>query len=149
MRLTVDGVVTEQPVTIKLDPRSIISESDLQLQTDNSMTCYTSYQKLQAIREAIDKKLSDTKAKWAKGIKEQVLTFRGQGAPDNPDVMYGSISETTLEKETIVGLQDKFLHLMAVFQGADVRPTTQASQAVEKLTLRRQELVERWKVLSK
>jgi photosystem II stability/assembly factor-like uncharacterized protein len=149
VRLTVDGVVTEQPITIKLDPRSTISDSDLKLQTDYSMACYKSYQELQTIREAIDKKLSDVKAKWAKGIKDQVIAFRGSGAPDNPDVMYGSISETTLEKETIVGLQDKFLHMMTVFQNADVRPTAQAMRAVDKLKARSVEMIGKWKVLNR
>jgi hypothetical protein len=149
VRLTVDGVVTEHLVTVKLDPRATISESDLQLQTEYSLACYRSYQELQAIREAIDKKLSDPKAKWAKGKKDQVLALRGSGAPDNPDVMYGSISEALVEQETIVGLQDKCLHMMTIFQNADVKPTTQAMQSVDKLKIRKDEMVNRWKALTK
>jgi hypothetical protein len=149
VRLTADGVVSEHPITINLDPRVTISDGDLQVQTDYSMACYKSYQELQATREAIDKKLNDAKAKWAKGKKEQVLALRGSGAPDNPDVMYGSISEVTLQQETVVGLQDKFLHLMAVFQSADVKPTTSAMAAVDKLKVRKDEMINRWKALSK
>ena len=147
VRLTVDGVVSEHPITINLDPRVTTSEGDLQLQTDYSLACYKSYQELQTIREAIDKKLNDTKTKWAKGKKEQVLALLGSGTPDNPDVMYGSISEVPLQLETIVGLQDKFLHLMAVFQSVDVKPTASAMQAVDKLKDRKVEMVNRWKVL--
>ncbi len=149
VRLTVDGVVTEHPIIVKLDPRATISESDLQLQTDYSLLCYMSYQELQTIRETINTNLNDVKAKWKKGKKEQWIAFRGEGAPDNPDVMYGSISEVTLQQETLVGLQDKLLHMMAVFQSADAQPTTQAMQAVKKLKVRKDELVNQWRILSK
>jgi hypothetical protein len=149
VRLTVDGVVSEQPITVTLDPRATISESDLQVQTDYSLTCHKAYQELEAIRETIDKKLNDAKAKWAKGKKDQVIALRGSGSPDNPDVMYGSISEVPLDQETIVGLQDKLLHMMAVLQSADVKPTTQALQAVNKLKARKDEMINRWKTLSK
>lgn len=149
VRLTVDGVATEHPITVTLDPRSTITDTDLKLQTDYSLGCYWSYEELQAIREAIDNKLNDTKAKWAKGKKEQVIALRGSGSPDNPDIMYGSISEVTLQQETIVGLQDKLLHLMAVFQSADARPTTSAMQAADKLKVRQEEMVNRWKALGK
>lgn len=149
VRLTVDGVVTEHPIIIKLDPRATLSESDLQAQTDYSLACYKSYQELQAIREAMDKKLSDAKAKWAKGKKEQVIALRGSGAPENPDVMYGSIAEVAVAQETMVGLQDKFLHLMAVLQSADAKPTTQLVQAVDKLKTRKDEVANRWKALNK
>jgi len=149
VRLTVDGVISEHPITVKLDPRATISESDLQVQTDYSLACHKSYQELEAIREAMDKKLNDAKAKWAKGKKDQVIALRGSGSPDNPDVMYGSISEVPLDQETIVGLQDKLLHMMAVLQSADVKPTTQALQAVDKLKSRKDEMISRWKILSK
>ena len=149
VRLTVDGVVTEHPIIIKLDPRATLSESDLQAQTDYSLACYKSYQELQTIREAIDNKLGDAKAKWAKGKKEQMIALRGSGAPENPDVMYGSIAEVAVAQETMVGLQDKFLHLMAVLQSADAKPTTQLVQAVDKLKTRKDEVVNRWKALNK
>ena len=121
----------------------------MQAQTDYSLACYKSYQELQTIREAIDNKLGDAKAKWAKGKKEQMIALRGSGAPDNPDVMYGSIAEVAVAQETMVGLQDKFLHLLAVLQSADAKPTTQLVQAVDKLKTRKDEVVNRWKALNK
>ncbi|MDZ7647075.1 MAG: hypothetical protein U5K54_07780 [Cytophagales bacterium] len=98
IRLTADGVLSEQPITIKLDPRVTISESDLKLQTELSLACYASYHELQTVRELIDKNLSDTKYKWAKGKKEQAVALRGSGPPDNPDIMYGGIAESSFEK---------------------------------------------------
>jgi photosystem II stability/assembly factor-like uncharacterized protein len=149
VRLTVDSTVIEQPIVVRLDPRVTTTDGDLRLQSDYSLTCYRSYQELQAIREAIDVKLNNPKAKWAKGKKEQVVAFRGSGSPDNPDVLYGSITEVLLSQETIVGLQDKFLHMMAILQSADVKPTAQAMLAIDKLKTRKEEMVSRWKALNK
>jgi photosystem II stability/assembly factor-like uncharacterized protein len=149
VRLTVDGMISEHPITVNVDPRATISQSDLQKQTEYSLICYRSYQELQTIREAIDQKLNDPKAKWAKGKKDAITAFRGSGTPDNPDVMYGSIAEVSLEQETLVGLQDKFLHLMAILQSADAKPTTQTLLAIDKLKSRKEEMLIRWKTIGK
>ena len=55
----------------------------------------------------------------------------GEGAPENPDIIYGSITERS--NETIVGLQDKILHMQLVFQNADAKPTTQAIAGLKRL----------------
>jgi hypothetical protein len=149
VRLVVDEVSFVQPISVTLDPRSKISASDLKLQSDYSLICYKSYHELQDIREAIDQKLNNTRYKWSKGKKEQVIQWRGSGTPDNPDVMYGSISEVPLDKETLVGLQDKLLHMMAIFQSADVKPTDAAIEAVDKLRLRVGGMIDRWKKIAK
>lgn len=88
-------------------PRVNIRASDLQLQTSNSLICYKAYNQIQDLRDLIDAKLADLKMKWPKGKKELVQAFRGNGLPDNPDALYGSIAESTLENETLVSLQDK------------------------------------------
>jgi photosystem II stability/assembly factor-like uncharacterized protein len=144
VRLNVDGVITEKALSVRMDPRVTTDESDLSLQWTNSLKCFNAYNELQSIRELIDKGLSDKKMKWVKGKKEQVEAFRGIGSPDNPDVEYGSIYESPLESETVVGLQDKMLFMMAIFQSADVKPTNQALIATEKLILRKDEMVKRW-----
>jgi len=150
VRLSIDQeVITEQPVMVKMDPRVTISESDLDLQTEYSLVCYRSYQELQSIREEMDLKLNSAKLKWKEDKKKKVLALRGAGAPDNPDVMYGSITDVYLEQETMVSLQDKFLYMMAVLQGADVRPTSQAVAAIDKLKIRKNEMISRWKAMNK
>jgi photosystem II stability/assembly factor-like uncharacterized protein len=147
VRLTADGLVMEQPLTVRMDPRVSISEQDLKVQTDNSMMCYQAYHELQSIRETIDRLLTNSKTTWAKGKKDLVIALRGSGAPDNPDIIYGSATETSREQETIVGLQDKLLHLIAILQSADVKPTTQSIEAVKKLRVRTDEMINRWKSL--
>jgi photosystem II stability/assembly factor-like uncharacterized protein len=148
IRLIVDGAVQEKEMEVRLDPRVTISETDLKLQSDYSLQCYKWYHELQQWRETIDKKLNNPKVKWAKGKKEMLLAFRGEGAPENVDIMYGSIVDTSLTDETVVGLQDKFLHMMAVVQSAEVRPTISQIQAILKLKLRVGEMEKRWKELA-
>ncbi|MBY0433624.1 MAG: glycoside hydrolase, partial [Cyclobacteriaceae bacterium] len=145
VRLTVDGVISEQPISVKLDPRVTTPTSAIELQSRYSILCQSNYDKLQALREEIDAKLNDPKVKWAKGSKEALIAIRGEGQPENPNIEYGSIYATTLDKETIVGLQDKLLHTIALMQSADVQPTQTMIQATEQLEKRTSEMVERYK----
>jgi hypothetical protein len=107
------------------------------------MECYSRYKMLQEIREAIDSRISNTK-KWKKGKKEAIETFRGIGAPEGGDMLYGSMYETSLPNETLVGLQEKLLFLLEVLQSADARPTSQTQEAVAKVSTRADEMVSRW-----
>ncbi len=144
VRLVVDGTIAqEQEIQIRLDPRVTFSNDDLVLQSLHSMMCYKSYNELLALRNEIDLKLSNPKAKWAKGKKELLIALRGEGRPENPDVMYGSISDTSIEKETIVALQEKLLYLMSVLQSTEAKPTAAQVQAVTKLTVASIELKKR------
>lgn len=149
VRLWVDGAVQENKIDVRLDPRTTISASDLQLQTDNSLICYKAYNQIQDLRDIIDVKLADTKIKWPKGKKELVQAFRGNGLSDNPDALYGSVNGSTLENETVVSLQDKLLYLLVVLQGADETPTSQAIEAVNKLKIRKDELITKSKSILK
>ena len=101
------------------------------------MRAYEAYNRLQAIREEIDVKLGDTKMKWKKGQREAISGLRGNGDPDGGDFLYGSVTESSLEKETIVSLQEKLLFILAVLQSAEAAPTTQALDAVTSLVQRR------------
>jgi photosystem II stability/assembly factor-like uncharacterized protein len=144
IRLVVDGTVTqEQELLVRLDPRVTISNDDLFLQSVYSMMCYKTYNDLLTMRNNIDLKLSNPKTKWGKGKKELLIALRGEGRPENPDVMYGSISDTSIEKETIVALQEKLLYLMSVLQSTEAKPTAAQVQAVTKLTVASIELKKR------
>jgi hypothetical protein len=136
VRLTVDGKVSEQSIQVRLDPRTSISAEGVKQQTDLSMLCYNTYNMLQSRRDQIDVKLNNPKKKWKTGEKEKWQALRGSGEPDGGDIIYSSIREASLEKETIVSLQDKLLYMLLVFQSADEKPTEQAVEAVKKLTNR-------------
>ncbi len=148
IRLVVDGtIMQEQEILLRLDPRVTVSNDDLVLQSVHSMMCYKSYNELLALRNEIDLKLTNPKTKWGKGKKELLVALRGEGRPENPDVMYGSISDTSIEKETIVALQEKLLYLMSVLQSTEAKPTDAQVQAVTKLTGAVSELKKRAEVV--
>ncbi len=144
VRLTVDGNAQEQPIEIQLDPRVEISEEALQLQTDYSMACYQAYNRLQKMRDALDKKLVGNPSN---AQREQLKALRGEGKPSSPFILYSSIYETPAERETIVALQQKFLYMLNLLQGADVRPTPQAMEGVQRLQATLGELEKRWEAM--
>ena len=130
IRLNVDGKIMESVLEVRLDPRVQAGAEDIQLQTDYSMACYAAYHRLQVLRESIDQQLSGS---IAEGRRESLLALRGNGSPGGGDILYSSIYETPADKETIVGLQEKFLYLLNLLQTADARPTPQAGYALQKL----------------
>jgi hypothetical protein len=67
--------------------------------------------------------------------------------PGDPDIMYGSIYAAPDASETVVGLQEKFLHMLNLLQAADARPTTQAREAVAALQKTLAALEARWAAL--
>jgi hypothetical protein len=118
------------------------------MQFDYSMKCYRLYASLQAVRDSIDLLLKDPSRKWKAGVREQMQSLRGNGAPEYGDILYGSIRETSVERETIVGLQEKLLYMLSLLQSADARPTAQAVEAVQQLEKRHWELSDqRWRKL--
>ncbi len=142
VRLTIDGAALERPLEVRLDPRVTLSEADLQLQTDYSLACYNGYLRLQKIRDAIDALLQ----KNANEKKRTALqALRGSGLPGNPDLLYSSITATSIDKETIVGLQNKFLYLLNLLQSVEARPTQQALASVKALEEATEAMAKRWK----
>ena len=54
------------------------------------------------------------------------------------------ITAVPAERETIVGLQEKFLYMLTLLQGADARPTPQALSAIAELQKTLAALKTRW-----
>ena len=131
VKLNIDGFVMEKALDVKMDPRVSISEDDLNLQSKYALICYQAYHKLQDIRESLDEKIKsgNLSVDTITALKRK----RGSGSPGGGDILYGSIYETSNEKETVVGLQEKFLFMLHVLQSADARPTPQSILAIEKM----------------
>ncbi|MEZ5043198.1 MAG: glycoside hydrolase [Saprospiraceae bacterium] len=146
IHLSAAGETFEQQLMVRLDPRVAISQADLQLQTDFSMVCYQTYLAAQQIRQAIDQKLA---GKVAPAHRDALAALRGNGDPDSPDFLYGSIRAAAPGSETIVGLQENLLYLLNVLQSADARPTTQLMEGVLAMKKVLDGLDQRWKVLAK
>jgi len=124
----VDGAASERTLEVRIDPRVSVAEADLQAQTNLSMACYHGHVQAQEMRDAIDAALkrSDINANRRSALQ----ALRGEGMPGDADVMYGSIYSIPDSTETVVGLQEKFLHMLNLLQAADAKPTAQARQAV-------------------
>jgi photosystem II stability/assembly factor-like uncharacterized protein len=131
VRFTVDGKSVFKSIEVALDPRVRISDADLRLQTDLSNAMYEAHLSAQGFIDAIDRRLSE--GGLTEQAKDALLAIRGEGAPGDPDIVYSSIRYTPLERESFVGLQDKFQFILNVVQAADVRPTTQAVSAANDL----------------
>jgi photosystem II stability/assembly factor-like uncharacterized protein len=136
VRLTVDGVVQQRPLEVRLDPRVKVADADLRSQTDASLACYRAYHELQEIREAIDARPADA--------RKALMALRGSGEPEDDDVLYGNATAVPAERETIVGLQQKFIFMLTLLQGADARPTPQALAGVAELQKTLAALKVRW-----
>jgi photosystem II stability/assembly factor-like uncharacterized protein len=147
VRLRVDGLLREETIQVRMDPRVTASAEDIQLQSEYSLRCYRAYELLQDIRDEIDLALAGPAAAWQSDKRAQWEAIRGSGAPGYGDILYGSIREIAPEKETIAGLQDKWLYMLSVLQSADARPTAQAMQAVERLESIQKKVLDRWAAL--
>ncbi len=138
VRLTVDEEVFEKGLTVRMDPRVKISRDEIVKQSEFSLVCYNGYHQLQEIKEIID-----TRSKASK----KLLDFRGSGIAGDPNIMYGSIRQTPVEDETIVGLQHKFLFMLKLLQSADAKISTQAVEGVDTLKASLEGMMERWEKL--
>jgi len=147
VRLTVDGAVQERPLDVRLDPRVTIGAAEVQLQTDYSLACYKGYLRLQKMRESIDALLLNRDMQRNVKKQEALQALRGSGPPGNPDLLYGSITAASFDKETIVGLQNKFLYLLNVLQNAEARPTQQTIAGIRALEEMMETLTRRWEVM--
>jgi hypothetical protein len=125
VRLTVDGAAQERALEVRLDPRVTIGPDDLRRHTEASLACYRAYHELQDMREAIDARPPEA--------RKALMALRGNGEPDDQDVLYGNIAAVPTERETIVGLQEKFLFMLTLLQGADAKPTSQTLAAIAEL----------------
>jgi hypothetical protein len=145
VRLTVDGAASERTLDVRMDPRVSISAEDLQAQTDLSLACYRGHGRLQEVRDQIDIVLRS--GGLDAGRTSALRGLRGDGVPDDPDIMYGSIYAAPDAAETVVGLQEKLLHMLNLLQAADAKPTTQAREAVASLLRTLAALEARWAAL--
>ncbi len=140
VRLSVDGREQERPIDVRLDPRVEISDRDLELNTRYSMRVYRANAEAQALRERIDRALVPASG----SRRDRLAALRGAGDAENPNVSYGSITNVPVAEETVVSLQEKFIYLLKVFQGADARPTDQAMAGADALVARLDALEERF-----
>jgi hypothetical protein len=137
--LTADGAMQQHPLEVRLDPRVQTAPEDLRRNTDLSLACYRAYHELQDIREAIDGRPAEA--------RKPLMALRGNGEPGAQDILYGSITAAPPDRETIVDLQEKFLFMQTLLQGADAKPTAQAMAGIAELQKTLAAVKARWEAL--
>jgi photosystem II stability/assembly factor-like uncharacterized protein len=139
VRLQVDGQTMESSIEVLPDPRITASASDLEQQRVYAMRSYKAYLESLAIMEEMEARLNTT---LSNEQRERGLLLRGEGNPEEVDIIYGRITATPLERENLVSLQQKLMYLISVIQGADERPSKASMEAVQQLESRTKELLQ-------
>ncbi len=142
--LTVDGQSYTQPLTIEMDPRVKTSIADLQKQYELSKQVYNDLQILQPI---VDKAAGVlTKLKAVRETASTSETSNIESAIQELEALEGSGGRRRrgAQTDTLSGVRGSLLEILSVLQDVDFAPTTQAVQAVPKLTQSTASLVQRW-----
>ncbi len=143
--LTVNGQKYTQPLTVQMDPRVKTPVADLQKQFDLSQQVYQELLRLQPVIEkaasaqkqlkAMREKASAADAAKIDAVSKELDALEGgEGRPRRRGA----------KTETLSGVRSSLLELLGVFQDVDVAPTTQATQAVPKLSQSTSSLIEQW-----
>ena len=145
VRLTVDGKVHEQILSIKMDPRIKTSLKDLQTQYDLSVQCYEARKECMQILKDIrlfrlmlgaqmtnpPAPLADELNKKDKQAKELESTAQGNNEP------------------SFTRLNNGFAGLFGALQDSDMPPTTQMINTAKELQQQLKSLKAKWEALKK
>ena len=150
VKLTVNGRGYSQPLTVKMDPRVKTAPDGLAKQHAIAMQ---SYEGLKAIHDAVEQarklrtQLRDLRERAGKGaladsiaaLDTKVAVFEGAGSGRG-----GGGAGRVSGSPTLSRLNGELLGLMALVEGADVTPTTQAVAAAEDLRGTLGRALQRW-----
>lgn len=139
LRLSVDGQSMTKEIKVLADPRITASSADLAMQRDYAMRSYRAYLEAAAVMKEMDALLNQN---LGSALKQKGMALRGEGAPSEVDIIYGRITANSLERESLVSLQQKLLYVISVIQGADEKPSQASKEAVEMLESRTKELLQ-------
>jgi photosystem II stability/assembly factor-like uncharacterized protein len=136
VRLTAGGTTTEQPLTVKMDPRVKTTAQGLAQQFELSMQCYTgmrqAHEKLTQIRK-LRTQLKELQGKSAdKGLTDALAALdRKAAALEGTPLRRGERPPEGPRESSLAGVSRELQQLLSVLQGADAAPTTQAVAACE------------------
>jgi photosystem II stability/assembly factor-like uncharacterized protein len=129
VRLTVDGKVYDQPLTLKMDPRVRTSLKDLQMQHDVSYDLYT-------MRKQVLETIADVNAEIQK---------RNQEGKDVKELIDFIGDDNRGAEKGLMQLQGALGSLHDNLQQADMAPTSQAMAAYKGLKAQFGVMMERWR----
>ncbi|TMI61795.1 MAG: glycoside hydrolase [Bacteroidetes bacterium] len=135
VRLTVDGKVHEQSITIKMDPRVKTFAKDIQLQYDLSYQCYAARKECMKILDEI-----------------RIYRAKLSGDQNTPAIKEVALIENSPQGSTepsFSRLNNSFASLFNVLQDSDMPPTTQMIANVKEAMKAFNELKIKWEKLKK
>ncbi len=132
VRLTVDGKLYTQPLTLKMDPRVKTGIEGLTKQYTLSMTCYEGIQKARTAMAEVAGAKNQSNADLAKEVAAFASESRGRrGGPVNTQPSFGSI-------------EGAFSGLLNILQETEMTPTTQTTKGVMETSAALQNLLSKW-----
>lgn len=141
VRLTVDGKVYTQPLTLRMDPRSTMTADAVRQQFDNSARAWegihrsaVALREVRALRARI-REMRDTSA--IRALDSLAAGFEGRGA------RFGRSG--TPAGRTFDGINAALVSLLDDFEGADEMPTSQAVAALDQSLADLDTILARWK----
>jgi hypothetical protein len=151
VRLTVDGRVSTQPLVVKMDPRIKTPITDLrrqfEVETGAVEGMNESYEALAQVR-SVRGQLKERSTKAGRGAVADAIaaldkqTAELEGAAQSS--FYG-VPSAGKQPENFATLNQHFGGILAVADGADAAPTTQATAVFKELEDALEKLVARWK----
>jgi hypothetical protein len=150
VRLTAGGQNATVPLIIEMDPRVLVSPSDLAQQFDvASRVCDAIARDAQALREvkALRAKLKPLAEQAGRGSTADAITSLDgrlaaleSGAKESAESVPDAVAEPSLER-----LNRQLVSLLDVVESADARPTNQAVAALAELRASLDRLLDQWK----
>jgi photosystem II stability/assembly factor-like uncharacterized protein len=146
VRLSVDGHVVTQPLTVRMDPRVKTPEADLRRQLDLSLAAVEALRRdhealtaVRAARAGVRKARDDKEARGLlRSLDALEATLDGLEGGGGGEGGGG-------DDDTLVRMNGQLATLLGILQGADRGPTTQAVAAVEERLKALEGLLARWK----
>ena len=142
--LTVDAQRYTQPLTIEMDPRVKTSTADLQKQFELSKQIYDDLLALQPVTEKSAAALTKLKSMREKAIAAEATRIDAAIQQLQSLEGTGGRRRRGAQADTLSGVHGSLMEMLSVLQDVDAAPTTQASQAVPKLSQSTTSMVQRW-----
>ncbi len=153
VRLTCDGNISEQRLTVKIDPRVKTSKAELRLQSEFSMTCYSGLNKLhgklsqcQSVQTSIAARMQQATGNLNDSLAalQKRASAIGGMEPGEVDIVYTSVSAAKAGEETISGTMNGLNYLMLLMQNADAAPTSAQIASVKSQSQIAAQVIKRW-----
>jgi len=155
LRMLIDDVTFEREFSVALDPRVSATETDIDAQNRAAMEAYSAYHEISDVRRSVH-----TVRTWAEDFQadpaygefssdlsdflSEVASIEGTTELETPSVHYSAIYAADGAGESLSGLQQKFLFVLAVVDEVDATPTSQTLDAIRVLQDAKATVFSRW-----